>query len=112
MPWRWYAVYELDKSPDGSRTGKVEVPSLRVLFGSLFPGDMKDPNTLFTTLQVLYPGLNKEIFDTLRTRIRSKQEQYDGKTLRQLDLRQEVEKDYDVKLTLENDRTVRMWREV
>ena len=104
--WWWHSVETLTPA-----TLSVAVRFGPTVFGSLFPGDMKDPNTLFTTLQVLYPGLKKEIFDTLRTRIRSKQEQYDGTTLRQLDLRQEVEKDYDIKLTLESDRTVRMWRD-
>jgi len=81
-------------------------------FGILFPGGMRDPNTLFTSLQVCYPGFKREVFDAIRTKIGSRKQKYDGKTLRELDLRQETEKEYDIVLTHKSEETVRMWRPI
>jgi hypothetical protein len=103
--WWWHSVETLTAA-----TLSIAVRFGLVAFGSLFPGDMADPNTLFTTLQVVYPGMKKEMFDILRTRIRSRLSKYDGTTLRPLDMRQETEKDYDIKYTIESEKTVRMWR--
>lgn len=105
--WWWHSVETLTPA-----TFSIAQRVGLTAFGSLFPGGMKDPNTLFTTLQTVYPGFKREVFDVIRTKIRSRREQYDGKELRDLDARQEVEKDYDIALTIESEKTVRMWRPV
>lgn len=103
--WWWHSVETLTPS-----TLSIATRFGITAFGSLFPGGMKDPNVLFTSLQVCNPGFKKEVFDVFRTKIGSHRRQYDGKELRALDQRQEVEKDYDVALTLDSERTVKMWR--
>jgi hypothetical protein len=103
--WWWHSVETLTPA-----TLSIAERIGLTAFGSLFPGGMKDPNVLFTSLQVCYPGFKKEVFDVIRTKIGSRRRQYDGKELRALDQRQEVEKDYDIALTVDSERTVKMWR--
>jgi hypothetical protein len=105
--WWWHSVETLTPA-----TLSIAIRFGLTAFGSLFPGDMADPNALFTTLQVLYPGFKKELFDVVRTKIRAKLTKYDGTQLRSIDVRQEVEKDYDTKYTIQSEKTVRMWRKV
>ena len=103
--WWWHSVETLTPA-----TQSIAVRFGITAFGSLFPAGMSDPNNLFTSLQVLFPGMKREVFDVLFTRIRSRREGYDGTTLRALDARQEVEKDYDISYTIQSEKSVRMWR--
>jgi hypothetical protein len=103
--WWWHSVETLTPA-----TLSIAVRYGLVAFGSLFPGSMNDPNTLFTSLQALHPGLKRAVFDTLKKRIHSKLTQYSGQTLRDHDVRLEQDKDYDIDLTRDNETTVRMWR--
>jgi hypothetical protein len=104
--WWWHSVETLTAS-----TLSIAVRLGPQVLGSLFPGDTNDPNNLFTSLQVTYPLLKKEVFETLRTRFRSQRQRYDGSKLRPLDVRQELGKDYEADLTRDSAETVRMWRD-
>lgn len=105
--WWWHSVDTLTPA-----TFSIAERVGLTAFGSLFPGGMKDPNVLFTSLQVLFPPFKKEVFDATRTKIQSRRQKYDGHALRDLDVRQEVQKDDDIALTQNSETTVRMWRPV
>jgi hypothetical protein len=103
--WWWHSVETLTPA-----SLSIAVRFGPTVFGSLFPGDMTDPNTLFTSMQVLHPDLKREVYEFVRAGIRERRERYTGRTLRQVDVRQEIEKDYSVELVLASAKTVRMWR--
>ena len=102
--WWWHSVETLSKS-----TLSVAMRLGPAVFGSLFPVQMNDPNSLFTTLQVSSFGLYREIFQIFYTRTLSKLSSYSGAQLRKLDLKVETEKDSAAVYSADRTAKIEAW---
>lgn len=104
--WWWHSVESLT-----DESLSLAIRFGHQAFGSLFPITLKDPNNLFTTLQVMYPMFKKEVYTTIYNKIYSKITKYDGSFLRAKDITQETDKDKSLDHVLKNKKTYNIWVE-